>query len=144
MDIQSGLNMDISFRPPPSLNKRFTYEWKKSIGPVLYVRMGDKRIGLCVCHHRKDRAVRFFGLENYLCSRDLGILFGYIAGFIVLFAGFTLSFPLALLLMAPMIIDGTTQLFGKRESNNYLRLVTGFLFGFSLSLFIGGLLFGRG
>jgi len=36
------------------------------------------------------------------------------------------------MMMAPMIIDGVSQLFGFRESNNALRLFTGFMFTFGL------------
>jgi len=38
----------------------------------------------------------------------------------------------AVLMMAPIMIDGASQLFGFRESNNALRLITGFMFTFAL------------
>lgn len=34
--------------------------------------------------------------------------------------------------MLPLIVDGTVQMFTKYESNNFRRVVTGFLFGYGL------------
>lgn len=36
--------------------------------------------------------------------------------------------------MIPLIVDGTIQMFTKYESNNLRRFVTGFLFGYGLSM----------
>ena len=135
--------VEVSFKPPRPVAKRFSYEWKPGIGPVFYINVGSRRMGLCVCHHRKDRSVKFFGLENYLCSRDMGISFGYIGGIFLFLLGFSLPFLLALALALPMIIDGGTQSLRWRESNNTLRLFTGFLFGLSVILYMGGAIFGR-
>ena len=124
-----GHEITVSFKPHKVLKKRFAYEWKKGIGPVFYVRLGRKRIGFCLCHHKKDKTVKFFGLEKYLCSRDLGILFGAIAGAALYFVGYCMGLLAAIALATPMVVDGTTQLMGWRKSNNLLRLTTGFMFG---------------
>lgn len=42
----------------------------------------------------------------------------------------------SMLLLIPTIIDGTTQLKGLRESNNYLRLFTGLIGGLGLGIII--------
>ena len=110
-------------------SKRISYGWKKGIGPVLYVETKKKKICFCLCHHKKDRTVKFFGLEKYLCSRDLGILFGAIAGTALYFLGYRMGILAAIALATPMVVDGTTQLMGWRKSNNLLRLATGFMFG---------------
>lgn len=39
-----------------------------------------------------------------------------------------------ILLQLPYVIDGTTQALGFRESNNYLRFVTGFFGGIGVVL----------
>jgi len=44
-------------------------------------------------------------------------------------------------LLLPGGIDGTTQMFGNRESNNLLRVVTGLLLGVGVVLFAEGVLF---
>lgn len=36
------------------------------------------------------------------------------------------------ILMIPMVVDGTVQMFTRYESNNRRRFVTGFLFGYAL------------
>jgi uncharacterized membrane protein len=59
-------------------------------------------------------------------------------GFISL-ALLNLQIPLfaGIVMMVPMVIDGTSQLTGFGESNNMLRLLTGFLFTFGfLSLVV--------
>jgi len=46
----------------------------------------------------------------------------------------TLLFGIGTLLIAPSGIDGTTQMFGARESNNRLRVITGILLGVGISI----------
>lgn len=43
--------------------------------------------------------------------------------------------------LLPGGIDGTTQMFGDRESNNRLRAITGFILGIGVVLFIHGTVF---
>ena len=38
--------------------------------------------------------------------------------------------------MIPLVIDGFSQLLGHRESNNGIRLITGFLFGFGMTIIL--------
>lgn len=53
----------------------------------------------------------------------------------------TLSIILGVGLLLPGGIDGTTQMFGNRESTNLLRLITGLLLGVGIVLFAEGVLF---
>jgi len=53
----------------------------------------------------------------------------------------TLSIILGAGLLLPGGIDGTTQMFGNRESNNLLRVATGLLLGVGIVLFAEGILF---
>jgi uncharacterized membrane protein len=48
----------------------------------------------------------------------------------------TTSYYVIGLLLLPMLIDGYTQLWKWRTSNNTLRFLTGFSFGLGQSLFI--------
>ncbi len=54
-----------------------------------------------------------------------------------------ISLEFAVVLAAPLLIDWGTQKVAIRESNNYLRVFTGFLFGvgFSLIQFTGDIFF---
>lgn len=45
------------------------------------------------------------------------------------------------ILLVPSGVDGTTQMFGKRESNNWLRTITGFLLGVGIVVFVYGAVF---
>jgi uncharacterized membrane protein len=47
-----------------------------------------------------------------------------------------LVFPTTILLNAPLILDGVTQMVKQRQSNNFLRFVTGILSGSGLALSI--------
>ena len=46
---------------------------------------------------------------------------------------------LAIILLVPAFLDGTTQLFNFRESNNILRLITGLLGGIGLGILVKSL-----
>jgi len=81
------------------------------------------------------------GFKIPVCARDVGIYAAMlIGGFAVLLLGRAhhLDWPSPWFLVAaviPMAIDGTTQLFGMRESSNSLRLWTGFLTGIALPFY---------
>lgn len=91
------------------------------------------------------QALRFNGMAGVgykvaICQRDIaiygailitGLLFGALRGRLQGQGNTFPKMPLWLfgLLLVPLFIDGATQLFGLRESNWWLRLVTGGLFG---------------
>jgi len=73
------------------------------------------------------------GYKIAVCQRDVaiygsvvlaGLLFGILRG-----RARTISFKYYLVLLVPIALDGLTQLFGLRESNWWLRTITGALFG---------------
>ena len=103
----------------------FEYVWDEQIGPILYLHIRNRKIGLCFCHQRKNRSIRFLGLEKYLCARCMGILFGGILGILLIVFHVVVPIVLLLLLIIPMIIDGFAQLLTSYESKNYCRLITG-------------------
>lgn len=111
---------------------KFEYAMDEQLGPILYIQIRNRKYGLCFCHRNKDRSIFFFGLENYLCSRCMGLLFGGILGILLMWIRIEIPIILLILLMFPMLIDGFLQLFNYRESNNFFRLITGFGFGLSI------------
>lgn len=97
------------------------------------------------CHRITDRSFFVRGRQFHVCARCTGILVGYALAPCMFFAKHLALylFPLFLALMA---IDGGTQLMGWRESNNLLRVFSGFGFGLTLLPFIilifGGIIYG--
>jgi uncharacterized membrane protein len=115
-----------------SVRKRFLeFKWEARAGPVLFINVGETKLGLALfCHRRLDRSFTILGYNSPLCSRCTGLLLGFF-GFIWLTL-FQVHIPAmaVILLMVPMVIDGISQLAGFRESNNVVRLLTGFMFTF--------------
>jgi uncharacterized membrane protein len=77
------------------------------------------------------------GYKMAYCERDTAMYLSILAmAVLFLFAGWRLPrLPLWLfaLMIAPLAIDGVTQLIGVRESTWQLRLVTGLLFGIAIA-----------
>lgn len=105
-----------------------TFQWVDG-GPIVIVKFKERQLCLCICHHRKDRSIWFFGLEKIFCARCCGILTGLVMGILLRLIGVSIPVLASLVLILPLIIDGLTQLFELRESNNIFRLLTGALFG---------------
>lgn len=85
------------------------------------------------CHQLPQRSFFIFQHQVAWCERDTAI-WGtvFVAGLLFSLVRRRVdSLPIRwyVLLCIPMAIDGTTQLFGWRESTWELRLITGFLFG---------------
>jgi uncharacterized membrane protein len=72
-----------------------------------------------------------------ICARCTGLLIGVLAGLLVPLTGLpgsVTAIALAILLTAPLLVDGLTQLAGLRRSTNPLRLATGVIAGLGLAL----------
>jgi uncharacterized membrane protein len=86
-----------------------------------------------VCAQIPSHSFYIFGHQLGMCERNFSIYTSMFLGSLV----FTLTkkrlpgipWWLWILLILPMAIDGTTQMFGLRESTWILRVVTGTLFG---------------
>lgn len=82
------------------------------------------------------------GYKMTVCSRDVAIYGAMLLGLLILpfiWKIGTEDWPNKWILVAaavPTAIDGTTQLFGLRESTNALRLWTGFIIGIVLPFYI--------
>ena len=83
------------------------------------------------CHCRDERSFHYKGRKFPICARCTGELVGIVVS---LFSCFFFRLPIwmCILIMIPLIVDGTIQMFTKYESNNLRRVVTGFLFGYGL------------
>lgn len=86
---------------------------------------------LFLCHRLPSRSFFYRGVQFPICARCTGICIGYVIG-IILALFKVLPFFYALILIIPMIIDGSGQLFNKWLSTNYRRLVTGILGGIGI------------
>lgn len=91
------------------------------------------------CHQRPDRSFFVNGRQFPVCARCTGEL----AGFVVAGVSAWLERPgIGWLVVAilPAIVDGAVQMATSYESNNWLRVVTGFGLGYGLiGLFVTSL-----
>jgi uncharacterized membrane protein len=96
-------------------------------------------IGSLVCHQRPDRTLSIGGHYLPVCARDTGAFVGLLLGYIMLLflrrkeAKGPPNLYVSLVMMLPLWVDSFGQLFGFWTSTNYLRLITGLLFGAALA-----------
>jgi uncharacterized membrane protein len=98
-----------------------------------------------ICHQRPERSFKFSGRYMPICARCTGFYPGILIGILLCFLfPFLIRldalyfFFISIVLMSPMGLDGLTQLWKLRTSNNGLRFITGIMGGTG-----AGLLFGR-
>lgn len=96
-----------------------------------------------ICHRKPERSFHIKGHQFPVCARctgfyiSLGIYFLYTYYF---FVNYNLTLiTIAILLLVPTAIDGLTQFYEYRESNNTLRFITGLLGGIGLGILIKAL-----
>jgi len=93
-----------------------------------------------ICHRNPERTFKIQGYYFPVCSRCTGFYIGAFSYFIYVFFNFVeYTIPLifiAFLMLIPAFIDGTTQLFGFRKSNNLLRFCTGLIGGIGLAILV--------
>lgn len=113
--------------------------------PVLYALGADGvasaifRAYHVACDQIPSHSYFLFGYQIALCSRNLAI-YGSLLGGSLAFRYVRAWWPrlhwqIWLLTLLPMALDGGTQFFGWRESNNGLRVLTGVIFGVGTALF---------
>ena len=120
---------------------KFELSWDSRAGPILFISFRKRKIGLALfCHRKETRCFNIFGHKSFLCARCTGICVGFLTTSVLLFVGavskIIISPILILFLILPLVIDGVSQLFGTRESNNLIRFFTGFLFSSGLLLLL--------
>jgi uncharacterized membrane protein len=93
-----------------------------------------------ICHQLPSRSLEIFGFRLAVCARCFSF---FLAIFICSFWYWIFGIPTRslnpktlLLLVFPLVIDGTTQHLGFRISTNTLRVLTGFAAGAGTSLTI--------
>lgn len=105
-----------------------------------YLNIWIKSMDFCCkyfgCHQLPERSFFIKGYQMPICARCTGIIIGYIVGIITLFFNVTLNIFTCLLLIVPMVLDGSIQYLTSYHSNNIKRLITGLLSGFGLILLI--------
>ncbi|MFH1125884.1 MAG: DUF2085 domain-containing protein [Candidatus Altiarchaeota archaeon] len=93
-----------------------------------------------MCHQLPMRSIFIFGVQQAVCARDIGFYSGIVvAGLLFLYRTpeFFRAKKFFLLTLIPIALDGITQtLLNLRESNNLLRILTGFIFGFGFMFLI--------
>jgi len=92
------------------------------------------------CHRMPERSFFYKGRQFPVCARCTGFYLAYITMPIFTFSFWVPGLALTLLLLTPALIDGLTQAYFNRESNNTIRVITGFIAGaglMSLTAIIG-------
>jgi uncharacterized membrane protein len=117
----------------------------RAIGPIISFTLGGKRFGFCICHRRPDRSFSLDGRLFPLCARCTGIVTGAVGALVLAALGIAPPPWADVILMVPLVADGVSQSLGWRESTNWLRLITGMLFGMGMAfLMIAVVLFLQG
>ena len=98
-----------------------------------------------ICHRKPERSFFFRGHQFPVCARCTGFYIALVLYFIYTYYYYVdynpLLLTIAVLLLLPAGIDGTTQLFELRESNNILRLITGLMGGLGLGIIVKAIKF---
>lgn len=88
------------------------------------------------CHRLPSRTLRLKGRYFPVCARCTGIYIGalftllsHYFAILTVMTDYKYLFFISLILMMPTVVDGTTQLLRWRESNNFIRVVTGLFCG---------------
>jgi uncharacterized membrane protein len=96
-----------------------------------------------ICHRKPERTFKIKEYYFPVCSRCTGFYIGAFSYFIYVYFNFveytTQLIIIAFLMLIPTFIDGTTQLFAFRESNNLLRFFTGLIGGIGLAILVKAL-----
>ena len=92
------------------------------------------------CHQMPERTFKIKGHYLPVCARCTGFyisIFTYIILAIFIPITYSInSIVLGILFLIPAGVDGTTQFFGLRNSNNILRFITGLIGGLGLIIIV--------
>ncbi len=91
------------------------------------------------CHGKKERSFKFIHKYFSLCARCSGIYLGIISFPLLLLFNFNYNY--LLLFMIPLIIDGILQKTTSYFSNNFKRVLTGYLFGIAFIVLLSNIFY---
>lgn len=91
-----------------------------------------KKIQFVFCHRKPERSFFWRGKQFPFCARCTGIHIGYFTFPLFLFQFLYINIWITISLIVPTCIDGLTQAYLRRESNNVLRITTGIMAGVGL------------
>lgn len=121
--------------PKPDLEEKYQHIDNYLIRRVY--ESGDRN-----CHQHGSRSIYILGNEMPYCSRCVAIFVGMAVGaFIAMVHYVRVDWKWVVAGLIPMGIDGSIQLVTSYESNNILRILTGFPAGLITTLALGGVLF---
>lgn len=89
-------------------------------------------IYLVSCHRMPSRSFFYKGKQFPVCARCTGAYIGFLSAPLFIFDIIYINWFWTILLILPTTIDGLTQAYMNRESNNILRVITGFMYGVGL------------
>jgi uncharacterized membrane protein len=100
-------------------------------------------LDLPICHRLPDRTFKIKNRYFPVCARCTGLYIGAFSYFIYVYFFYVDYTPtlimIAFLMIIPTFLDGLTQFFGLRESNNILRLFTGLIGGVGFAILVKAL-----
>lgn len=93
-----------------------------------------------ICHRKPERSFFIKGHQFPVCLKCTGFYTG-LAVFLIYNHFYKIDYNfnlliISIILLIPTAIDGFTQFFEMRESNNTLRFITGFIGGIGLIIFL--------
>jgi uncharacterized membrane protein len=103
------------------------------------------KTGFSVCHQLPERTLLFGKILMPVCARCSGIYIGFLCTILFLFIVFrkresdlppVYIIVTAVIFILSAIVDGFFSYLGFYETNNIIRLVTGYMFGAGLSIII--------
>lgn len=87
------------------------------------------KIHFVTCHKKPERSFFYKGKQFPICARCTGLYLGFVLLPFFLFGFLRFNIYLSMALILPTLIDGLTQAYFNRESNNLLRFITGVIAG---------------
>ena len=88
------------------------------------------------CHGIPERCLVIRGKRMNICARCVGAIAGHITSFALFLIGHLLPLYIAVCLIVVMLIDWSLQKFMDIPSTNPRRLITGFVGGLGVGIFI--------
>lgn len=101
---------------------------------------GNRNYRELICHGKEERCIKVGRRVMPICARCLGVYTGMGIGVIsgimlkVSYLSSTLLFFLTIFAVLPVGIDGLLQEFFKRDSKNWIRIITGGVLGILMGL----------